>query len=123
VNDGTSARSATVLQVVAGRLAELAGSFAVARIGGDEFVLLGAGREGLADEAAALADSAVASLAAPIEVAGHDGDVLILQVGASIGVAVTDPGIEVHRLLERADGAMYSVKAAGGRNWSVRLPG
>lgn len=124
VNDGYGhAVGDAVLQVVAGRLAELAGSWAVARIGGDEFVLLGAGREGLADEAAALADSAVASLAAPIEVAGHDGDVLILQVGASIGVAVTDPGIEVHRLLERADGAMYSVKAAGGRNWSVRLPG
>lgn len=111
-----------VLRVVGGRLAALSGSWLAARIGGDEFVLFGTGSADLAERAGRLAEQVVAALTEPIEVGDADGDLVVVEIGASVGVAVTD-GADVDRLLELADGAMYSVKAAGGRSWSTHLPG
>ncbi len=111
-----------VLRAVGGRLAALSGRWLAARIGGDEFVLFGTGGAELADRAGQLAEQVVAALTEPIEVGDADGDLVVVEIGASVGVAVTD-GADVDRLLELADGAMYSVKAAGGRSWSTHLPG
>ncbi|MFN8037701.1 MAG: GGDEF domain-containing protein [Acidimicrobiales bacterium] len=111
-----------VLRVVGGRLAALSGSWLAARIGGDEFVLFGAGGDDLADRAGVVAQQVVEALTEPIEVGDADGELVVVEIGASVGVAVTD-GADVDRLLELADGAMYSVKAAGGRSWSTHLPG
>jgi diguanylate cyclase (GGDEF)-like protein len=120
-----------VLRVVAGRLSALTTSasagpgalpWAVARIGGDEFVMLGHGGAALADGATSLAEAAVAAISEPIEVAGADGDLVGVQIGASVGVALTGADGAVHELLELADGAMYRVKAEGGHAWSARLP-
>lgn len=111
-----------VLRVVAGRLSALAGEWAAARIGGDEFVLLGRGAAALDDEATSLAEAIVAALTEPIEVASSDGDLVGVRIGASVGVAVTGADCDVRGLLELADGAMYSVKAAGGGGWSAHVP-
>ena len=111
-----------MLRVVGGRLAALSGSWLAARIGGDEFVLFGTGGDELADRAGVAAQQVVEALTEPIEVGDADGDLVVVEIGASVGVAVTD-GADVDRLLELADGAMYSVKAAGGRSWSTHLPG
>lgn len=111
-----------VLRVVAGRITAVAatGSWSAARIGGDEFVVLGAGGRDLGDGAVAMAERLVAELTEPIEVATTDGETVTVTVGTSIGVAVTADDLD--GLLELADGAMYAVKAAGGRAWSAHLP-
>jgi diguanylate cyclase (GGDEF)-like protein len=112
-----------VLRVVAGRLAALAGDWAVARIGGDEFVLLGRGTSSLEDEAMALAARTVSALRERIEVSTPQGDLVAVTIGASVGVALADHDGDVQGLLDLADGAMYSVKSVGGGGWSAHLPG
>jgi diguanylate cyclase (GGDEF)-like protein/PAS domain S-box-containing protein len=89
----------------------------VARIGGDEFVVLLDGRHG--DPAAArraalaLTDTIRAALAAPLQIGGRP-----LHITASMGVALparadlrADTG--AHELLREADTAMYHAKAGG----------
>lgn len=84
----------------------------VARIGGDEFVVV---LEGLADasSAANVARKVIDTLSVPVEHGGHE-----LQVGASIGIAVfpTD-GADDELLLRAADLAMYEAKLEGGRGF------
>jgi diguanylate cyclase (GGDEF)-like protein len=105
-----------VLRVCAGRMAaEVRGGDTVCRLGGDEFVVILDQVE--SDEAVTtIGDRIVEAVSRPIAYQGHE-----LQVGASIGVAVTD-GTEgvggpdgVENLLARADHAVYRAKA-GGRN-------
>lgn len=85
----------------------------VARIGGDEFVVL----TGALDTdyshalacAHALAQQLLAALAAPCQMAGHT-----LHGSTSIGVCMFRPGsATIKELLKRADLAMYQAKAAG----------
>lgn len=80
----------------------------VARIGGDEFVVL-------PDPAApnpqliAVAEKVLAAIEAPIDVDGVE-----LRVGASIGISrYPQDGQTVSELLATADNAMYAVKASG----------
>ncbi len=79
----------------------------VARVGGDEFVLLA----GISDpeDAGVLAETLLASLREPVDVAGQQ-----LHVSASIGIALypTD-GQEQGTLLTNGDAAMYHAKASG----------
>jgi diguanylate cyclase (GGDEF)-like protein len=80
----------------------------VGRLGGDEFVVVCEDIGGRSD-ALAVAGRLVASLEAPVEVAGRD-----VRIRASIGVAVsttgaTDPAV----LLTEADGAMFWAKRRG----------
>jgi diguanylate cyclase (GGDEF)-like protein len=82
----------------------------VARVGGDEFavILLGVQHE---DDASVVAWKAVAELAKPFRMDGQD-----VYVSASVGIAVCDAGeIDSDQLLRRADLALYSAKASGGR--------
>ena len=81
---------------------------AVARIGGDEFALALSGVRARA-HAEAIAAKVVAAAAEPVQVDG-----LVVQVGASLGIAwhvAHDGG--AHGLLAHADGRLYKAKASG----------
>lgn len=79
-------------------------------VGADEFVFLapGAGR----DEAAALANSVLRLVDAPLQL----GTVALHPTG-SIGIALLDRDENAASLLERADRAMLEAKQQGGNRW------
>jgi diguanylate cyclase (GGDEF)-like protein/PAS domain S-box-containing protein len=120
VNDARGhATGDALLGHAAARLGQaVRGSDMVARIGGDEFVVL---LEGLDPDPAAatsaaleVADMVRNALAAPLDLDGQP-----YQIAASIGVALSlRPGASAHDLLREADTAMYHAKA-GGRNGVV----
>ncbi len=91
-------------QTLAGREAILE----LARIGGDEFVVLAAGAVGERD-VVEIAESVRAALTAPLRYQRHD-----LVVTPSIGVAMCPrDGDEPNTLLRNADIALYEAKACG----------
>ena len=100
-----------VLQLVGARLSEsLRGGDTVARVGGDEFLIL----LEISDpaEAEAMAHRILARLAEPLSV---DRDELYLNT--SIGVALFPAdGEDAETLIRHADGAMYRVKESGGHD-------
>ena len=86
----------------------------VARLGGDEFAILAAS---CADGAAAraLAGRVVATLDRPVAHGDRQ-----LRAPASVGVAVSRPGIDdPTSLLAEADRAAYAAKRAGGNRWQL----
>jgi diguanylate cyclase (GGDEF)-like protein/PAS domain S-box-containing protein len=100
-----------LLQAVATRIRQqVRESDTVARVGGDEFLVIlpdVATREG----ARTVAQKIVAAVATPFELGSAHHQV---QIGASIGIAIypTD-GEEAESLLKSADDAMYSAKQIG----------
>jgi diguanylate cyclase (GGDEF)-like protein len=79
----------------------------IARVGGDEFVLLA----GVAEpaDAATLADKVLTAIQEPFQVAGR-----LLRVSTSIGIAIyPGDGARQDDLLTNADAAMYHAKALG----------
>lgn len=98
-----------LLQGVAQRLQETERqSDVVARIGGDEFILL-LENVGGTENAAAVAQKIIANLATPFDLNGTPG-----RVGASIGIALyPQHGESAEELLRRADEAMYQSKQSG----------
>ena len=84
----------------------------VARLGGDEFVIVQITTRPW-QETAELASRIIASLSAPYHLNGH-----MLEIGASVGIAVSRDGPEdSETLLARADAALYQSKAAGGTGY------
>jgi predicted signal transduction protein with EAL and GGDEF domain len=80
----------------------------LARLGGDDFVLLWNGLKSR-DEAVQLGERLLAILGRPFTVEGRT-----LTVGASIGIALYPrDGRDFAELLKQADAAMYSAKEAG----------
>jgi diguanylate cyclase (GGDEF)-like protein len=80
----------------------------VARIGGDEFVVLQVGIRG-PQESATLAHRLVNSISTPFYIAGH-----MISIGTSIGIALASGTIRNwEKLLSHADDALYRSKAAG----------
>jgi diguanylate cyclase (GGDEF)-like protein len=79
----------------------------IARVGGDEFVLLAEVAEPA--DAANLADKVLTAIREPFQVAGRE-----LRVSTSIGISMY-PGNGIHQpdLLVNADAAMYHAKALG----------
>ena len=79
----------------------------VARLGGDEFAIL---LDGVPDLAVALnvAERAIAALAAPVEIAGN-----LVDVGASVGLAMRQDSSDPDSLMREADVAMYTAKGRG----------
>jgi diguanylate cyclase (GGDEF)-like protein len=98
-----------VLRVVAARLAGLLrASDTVARLGGDEFAVVLPDLDGPAD-AGIVCRRIVESVSRPIPLKDRE-----VRVGASVGIAVhPGDGDDPETLLERADAAMYRVKARG----------
>jgi diguanylate cyclase (GGDEF)-like protein/PAS domain S-box-containing protein len=80
----------------------------LARVGGDDFVLLWSGLRSN-EEATTLAQRCLAVLGRPFTVEGHT-----LTVGASVGIALyPDDGRDFAELLKHADAAMYHAKDGG----------
>lgn len=79
----------------------------VARMGGDEFLVILTGVHDLA-EAVAIAEKIRGKASAPISLANLD-----VATSLSIGVTLARPGDNMDRLLERADVAMYNAKRDG----------
>ena len=89
----------------------------VARYGGDEFLVLLPGQACPAT-ARRLAERLVRSLCRPFDIDG-----LVIEIGASVGVAVAPPhGLQKQALLRQADTALYAAKAYGGGNVQVFQP-
>jgi len=93
----------------------------VARIGGDEFVLLAADFEGTAAQGAAtLAQRCIDAISRPLQLdrppeAGHCGAV----IGVSIGIALGNGDETPRDLLAAADTAMYRAKQNGRGSYAV----
>ncbi|MCO7573927.1 EAL domain-containing protein [Pseudomonas chlororaphis] len=102
-----------LLREVALRLREdLRSEDTLARIGGDEFVLLVQLAE--PDDALRLAARQVGLVSRSFRVADHE-----LQISASIGIAVyPGNGLTAQELLMNADAAMYHAKATGKNGYS-----
>lgn len=100
-----------LLQSVSGRINEcIRASDTLARIGGDEFVVL---LEGKVDEdvCSKLAAKIIDVASEPIDLRGHT-----VQIGASVGISIyPEDGESSQELMKNADAAMYSAKS-GGRN-------
>lgn len=108
VNDSLDHRVGdALLRGVAKRLEGLLGDGTLARLGGDDFVLLQAVKT--VEDAAVLAQRVLDVLARPFSVEGET-----LSVGASIGISVyPNDGRDFSELLKNADAAMYHAKESG----------
>jgi diguanylate cyclase (GGDEF)-like protein len=102
-----------LLRACAKRLkASLRGGDLLARLSGDEFVIV---VPRVVDPAmlAPLAERVLALLSSPFRVDGHE-----IQVGCSIGLAVApDNGADLAALMRNADFALYRAKSEGRRTW------
>ena len=118
VNDSLGhAAGDLLLQSVAERLKRcVRESDTVARVGGDEFVVLLEGIR-LPEHACMVAQKIRISLNQPLELAGHG-----LRILPSIGIALyPEQGDEATQLLQRADAAMYIAKKSGGNRFQLSV--
>ena len=99
----------TLLRQVAQRLTSVMGENGqIGRLGGDEFkaVLPGIVETGLIES---LARTLIDQVSRPYEIEGHR-----VTIGASVGIAIGDPGRScADSLIRNADLALYAAKAAG----------
>jgi diguanylate cyclase (GGDEF)-like protein len=112
------------LQAVAGKGSRVTGQEddakrnVVARIGGDEFVLLLLSDE-CPEHANNVASSIVESIGSPFVIEG-----IACQIGACVGMAVYPEDADgVNGILSKADSAMYEAKRAGKSCWRPFVPG
>jgi diguanylate cyclase len=120
INDSLGHRAGDeLLQEVASRLnGVVRAADTVARIGGDEFVLIGTSLAD-AEDAAGLAARVIDALQAPVRIAAID-----IHTSPSIGIAMyPDDGATIQALLAHADAAMYSAKQHGRGNFRRYEPG
>jgi diguanylate cyclase (GGDEF)-like protein len=113
VNDSLGHRAGDeLLNEVARRLSGAVRSVdTVARMGGDEFVLI-VNSTSVRQDAVELAQRAVAALATPIKISGVD-----LHTSSSIGIAFyPGDGTSAESLITHADAAMYCAKQRGRNN-------
>jgi len=86
----------------------------VARVGGDEFLILLPDVHGEQDTAG-IAQKILDRVAAPFVVHGEE-----MHITASIGVAIyPNDGVDAETLIRNADGAMYRVKERGGNRFQL----
>ena len=85
----------------------------VARVGGDEFLLLVEEVSGLAD-AVEVARRVLKALGEPLDVGGQR-----VEISASVGIVVHPDHGQGDKLIAHADSAMYAAKRAGGNNYAV----
>lgn len=98
-----------LLQEVAARLKKgLRSMDTVARMGGDEFVVLLEDIE-TANHCADIAANLIESVQRPMQLQGND-----IQIGTSVGIALCpEDGRDAMELMKHADTAMYAAKSAG----------
>ena len=97
-----------LLMQVTGRLTKmLRPQDFVARFGGDEFVVFQPEIKS-PEDAAGLARRIVEGLTEQYEIDNH-----LIEIGASVGIALTQPGVTADNLLKNADMALYRAKADG----------
>ncbi|WP_052452393.1 sensor domain-containing protein [Noviherbaspirillum autotrophicum] len=108
-----------LLQKVARRLQScLRRDDLLARIGGDEFVII-LSPVAQPNEAALVADKVLKAFAPPIEVEGHE-----LHAGGSIGISIYPAdGEDADTLMRAADTAMYHAKESGRGNFQFFTQG
>ncbi len=110
VNDlhGHAAGDALLVQTAKRILAEIRSSDTLARIGGDEFVMIltsGAPPE----KVSVIAARIIEALRKPFQFEGHR-----IEIGASVGISLyPDDGSSADTLMRAADAAMYRAKAEG----------
>lgn len=102
-----------VIREAAQRLGRCARPEFVARIGGEEFLIVAVGGH---DRAAELGDAVLEALRAPVTGRRHVED---LTITGSVGVAViSGPDVDAQEAMRRADLAMYTAKARGGNAYA-----
>jgi len=119
VNDSLGHQAGdALLRAVADRLQNTLGrEDTLARLGGDDFVLLWNGLKS-AEDAAVLAQRVLSILARPFTIEGN-----ALNVGASIGISIyPNDGRDFAELLKNADAALYDAKENGGGTWRLFAP-
>ena len=101
-----------MLKIVADRIASVTRvGDTLARVGGDEFVVLAEDFDDTSD-VISLAEEIIDVVSAPLELRGNE-----LHPSASVGIAVfTDSSSNAHKLLQDADLSMYRAKERGGRS-------
>jgi len=101
-----------VLQVTAKRVsAVVRPADVVARMGGDEFLFLSA--QDLPESVLAeVAQRIISAICTPTMIDGSE-----IQVGASIGITVSEEGEDAQSLIDRADRVMYLAKKVGGNRY------
>ena len=106
-----------VLQSVGKRLKACAdGGDVIARVGGDEFLML-IGNADSQEDVAQRARKIVAAIAQPFEVEDRQ-----VGIGCSIGIAFYPENGRHGKLIARADAAMYAAKRAGGAGFCFFVP-
>lgn len=106
-----------VLREIGRRLSEqLRATDTVARVGGDEFVLL---REGSGDSAAIaqMAQRLIDVISVPMMEGEHE-----VRLSCSVGIALFPSDGPQDQLMAHADAAMYSAKRAGGSSYAFFEP-
>ncbi|HEY8720922.1 diguanylate cyclase domain-containing protein, partial [Pengzhenrongella sp.] len=109
INDahGHAAGDRVLIDIAARITAEVRAGDLVARVGGDEFVVLMPGIGGV-ENAQRIAAEISRSAALPIDIGA-----LEVHVTVSIGIALAEPGDDVDDLLQHADHALYRAKRSG----------
>jgi diguanylate cyclase len=107
-----------VLRGVGERLRKVVGKGRdlVARVGGDEFLVLVVS-DGNKDAAARRAGEIVQAVSKPYEVDGRQ-----VSISCSIGIALYPDNVSGSKLIARADAAMYAAKRAGGAGYAFFSP-
>ena len=105
-----------LLREMADRFRIVVGDHVLARIGGDEFVLMCADVDSI-DEAMSLSELVVAAMDRPVIVHG-----IKHVVSISGGLTLSDAGKTSAQMLREADVALYAAKATGKRRLAVFSP-
>ena len=119
INDSLGHKAGDLLlQEVARRLqATVRVSDTVARMGGDEFIVLLNNVES-AEDAEPVAKKILASFGQPIMLANHGA-----EIGGSIGISIfPDHGSDTDKLISNADAAMYDIKKTGKNSYAFYTP-
>ena len=110
VNDlhGHAAGDAVLMQAAKRILAEIRPTDTLARIGGDEFVMILTSQP-QPEKASIVATRIIEALRRPFQVDGHR-----IEIGASVGVSLyPEDGADADALMRAADAAMYRAKETG----------